>query len=116
MVHDVVDRRLLEARLGDLLEPRLGVDDALRTEPALELAVHEGQQHVPRSVETAVEVHRADERLERARQQGGAVAATTARLAPAEHQVWAETQLSGPASECRLAHQPGAQNGQLAFG
>src|SRR5438067_3626534 len=69
VVDQVVHGSRLEPRLRDLLQARLCVDHALRTEARLDLLVDQWQQHLPRRVQTPVQVDRADNRLEAARQQ-----------------------------------------------
>ncbi len=99
-----------------LLEAGLRVDHALRAEAGLHVVVDERQQHVAGGVEPAVEEDGADERLEGSRKQRGSVASATARLAASEQQVLAEADLACPAGQRRLAHEPGAQHGELALG
>src|SRR5215472_1865892 len=87
VVDHAVDWRLLEASLSDLLQARLGVDHALRTEPGPQLLVDQRQQRRTRGLQPAVEIDRADHGLEAARQQRWPIAPTAARLAATQQQL-----------------------------
>src|SRR5438105_156891 len=60
VIHEAVDRRRLESRLRNLLEARLGIDDALWAEARADVVVDEWQQHAACGVEATVQVDRAD--------------------------------------------------------
>ena len=75
------------------------------------IAQHEAVGAAP----AAVEEHRADQRLERAGEDRGLLAAARALLAPAEAQVRAEVQLARRGRERRLADERRPHPGQLAF-
>ncbi len=105
----------LEPRLRDLLEPRLGVDHALRREARRELLVEKRLEHRASRLDAAVEIDGGDECFEGPGEEGWTIAPASARLAATQEQVLPEVQVSSPAGKRGLADEPGTQDGEIAF-
>src|SRR5204862_3500900 len=109
---DLVAGRLLQNRLGPLLQARLEVPvQPLLRQP--ERAAEQPFDGRPRGTEPRVQEHRTDQRLESVSEDGRAPAPTGLLLAPTEEDPLAEVEGLGHPREPGLADEHGARLGQL---
>src|SRR5690606_27298956 len=102
LLHDVVGRRRFEPRLRGLLESRLEVVEVLELD-ARDLVSEQAIDHVPRRGVPAVQVHRADQRLEHVGEDLWLLTAAALLFAFTEQDPLAEVELTRDFGQRRLA-------------
>ena len=114
-LEEVVDGPLAGRPLGVLLEPALRALERRQREVGRDLGLGALVDPVARGLPAEVEVDRADERLERGREERRPDAAATLRLALAEQEELAEVEPRGEPGEAGSADDRRAARGQDAL-
>ena len=108
-------QHLIGLALHQLLQFGLAVTAAVLHHLLLLLFQQDPVDQRAHLVDAAIQIHRGQHRLHRVRQNGRTAAAAAALLALAQHQKVAQMQALGHLMQALLAHQRGADAGQLAL-
>ncbi len=111
-----VFRQRESARLQFFLQSRLGILERLGRGQFAQALAEQPVHHVTGGLDAAVEVDRAENRLEAVRQDGIAAEAARLQFAAAESQLVAEVEFAADRRERRTAHERGAEPAEVAFG